>query len=56
MSGSENKRRNKAHELARASGTCLRMLHGVTAVAVAAVDLTQLSSLMGELERGSAIE
>ena len=48
MSGGEKeKRRNKPYELASASGTCLGVLHGMTAVAVAAVNLAKLSSLDG---------
>jgi len=46
----EKKKWNKAHNLTSTSGTCLRVLHGVTTVAVATVDLTKLSSLNGELE------
>ena len=46
------------YELTAASGTCLGVLHGMTAVAVAAVDLAKLSSLSGELEKkiGGLIE
>ena len=39
------------YELAVASGTCLGVLHGMTAVAVATVDLAKLSGLSGELEK-----
>jgi len=39
------------YELTVASGTCLGVLHGMTAVAVATVDLAKLSSLSGELEK-----
>ena len=47
-----NKRTERAtYELTAASGTCLGMLHGMTAVAVAAVDLAKLPSLSGELEK-----
>ena len=50
MSGGEKSWRKKAYELARALGTSLGVLHGMTAVAVATVDLTKLSSLKGGLE------
>ena len=39
------------YELTVASGTSLGVLHGVTAVAVATVNLAKLSSLSGELEK-----
>ena len=37
--------------MASASGTRLRVLHGMTTVAVATVNLTKLSSLMDGLDR-----
>jgi hypothetical protein len=43
------KRAERAYDLASASGAGLGMLHGMTTVAVATVDLAKLSSLNGEL-------
>ena len=37
--------------MASASGTCLRVLHGMTTVAIATIDLAKLSSLNGKLEK-----
>lgn len=48
MDGGE-KENVMTYNLASASGTCLGVFHRKTAVAVATVDLTKLSSLNGKL-------
>lgn len=53
MSGGRKSREwNVTYKLASASGTDLGMLHRMTTVAVAAVDLTKLPSLNGKLRKG----